>query len=341
MMDPELYQSHTVQFEGSGIPPARPSDPNAFQADRFLLVAPLWNEEGRHRVIIGAYRTETVPLPEDAKVCRVLVPDRVEVVETDNPFSDERGDPAWGILSAPRHFKKPVPTGPWHEVKYTLEEHDGILLIRPERTADDIFAAEADLPTRDGWVRIALTPGNWLVLLGWSKEFNLLTVDGKTVFRGRVPYNEVKYDLDGVSMVFWYCGYAIDLKGYKWFKDVFNSGTSRECWLMLHYIDNLVSSKSNKASTDILNFHPLLQYKIGILYGPGIILRINTRNPIIIEFKAPKPRDYIKYGYKEFYSDKYWSNSLSPLEVIVSQILYGVICPVITPPILLIHRRRR
>lgn len=75
------YLCHRYRYAGSGIPPARAPDPHEFQADKFLLVAPLWSEDGYYRAFIGAYRVGELPLPAEARVYRVLVPDRVEIVE--------------------------------------------------------------------------------------------------------------------------------------------------------------------------------------------------------------------------------------------------------------------
>ena len=76
------------------------------------------------------------------------------------------------------------------------------------------FAVETSLPARDGWARLALTPGNWIVALGWTMDFNVLTPNGRVMFRGRHPYDEVEYDLPGgVHLAFWLFRYALDLSG--------------------------------------------------------------------------------------------------------------------------------
>ncbi|MEO2088030.1 MAG: hypothetical protein ABGY75_00830, partial [Gemmataceae bacterium] len=94
-----------------------------------------------------------------------------------------------------------VTHAPWHEVRYSLQESGGLLRLRPEKTVGRTFVVEASLPAHGEWVRLALTPGNWIVALGLTMDFNVLTLDGRVLFRGRHPYDEVEYDLpDGVRL---------------------------------------------------------------------------------------------------------------------------------------------
>ena len=329
------YLCHRYRYAGSGIPPARAPDPHEFQADKFLLVAPLWSEDGYYRVVIGAYRVGELPLPAGARVHRVLVPDRVGIVEGDNPASRRARDPEYGILSAPEHLRKPVPEGPWREVKYSVMKRDGLVLVRPERVEGGVFAVEAGLPARDGWVRIALTPGSWLVLFGWSKDFNVLTTEGKVLLHGRAPYDTVRFQLDDVRLVIWYCGYMLDLERHAWFKEV--ASPINDSFSLYALPDDLP-----------LDFEPRRQYELGVLYGPGIIMRVTTDRPILLEFKAPRPGARVEYGRGGFYSKKYWAKSLSSLEIAISRILYGLICPItptallaiLLPPLLAAQRAR-
>ncbi len=140
--------------------------------DRFLLVAPLWREDDRYRVILGVYGAKELALPPGSVIHRVLVPRAVARVED-------------GVITR----------GPWREVRYSLRASGEFIQLQPEETMDGVFVVEAGLPTRDGWIRVALTPGHWLVALGWTLDFNLLTPDGKTLFQGRHPYDEVEYNL--------------------------------------------------------------------------------------------------------------------------------------------------
>ncbi|GEM_PF-3551528 len=128
--------------------------------DRFLLVAPLWREDDRYRVILGVYGAKELALPPGSVIHRVLVPRAVARVED-------------GVITR----------GPWREVRYSLRASGEFIQLQPEETMDGVFVVEAGLPARDGRIRIALTPGHWLVALGWALDFNLLTPDGKTIPR--------------------------------------------------------------------------------------------------------------------------------------------------------------
>ena len=158
-------------MRASAVTPLRPSPPypHDFQSDHFLLVVPLWSEDGYRRTIIAAYDVDRLPLPSNARVHRVLVPNRVETLDTPNPLYPEKlEDPNRGLLALPPRLKKSVREGPWREVGYRVERRGGIALLKPERVVSGVFAVEASLPEREGWVRIALTSGNRLVLFGWA-----------------------------------------------------------------------------------------------------------------------------------------------------------------------------
>jgi hypothetical protein len=161
-----------------------------------------------------------------------------------------------------------VARGPWREVRYSLQASGELLRLQPEETVDRTFAVEASLPSRDGWIRVALAPGNWIVALGWTMDFNVLTLDGRVLFRGRHPYDEVEYDLpDGVHLAFW-CGYyALDLRG------------------SLSPID----IPGEVGLTLPERFDPRWQYEHGVFYGYCTVLEVRTREPLILEFKAPEP----------------------------------------------------
>jgi hypothetical protein len=199
-----------------------------------------------------------------------------------------------------------------------------------------VFAVEVSLPEREGWVRIALTPGNWLVLFGWARDFNLLTTDDRVLFRGRAPYDEIQYDLDGVSIVFWYCGYALDLKGYPWFKDIFQGMT------IYRAIEELSTSKLYEELKkehhlrwvmEYFRLGPRVQYESGFLCGEGIIMRVSTKKPVLLEFKVLEyddPKCY--FGCHRFYSEDYlWrhTNRLSAM--------FAAILTMLNPGMLLLY----
>jgi len=323
-----------------------PPDPHAFQSDHFLLVVPLWSEDGYRRTIIAAYNVDGLPLPSNARVHRVLVPNRVETLDMPNPlYPEELEDPDEGILALPPRLRKPVPEGPWREVGYRVEQHDGITLLKPERVVSGVFAVEASLPEREGWVRIALTPGNWLVLLGWARDFNLLTTDDKVLFRGRAPYDEVQYDLGDVSIVFWYCGYALDLKGHPWYEEIFRSMT---IWDAAGRLKDRCSDYDS----------PRGQYELGFFLGQGIIIRVSTRKPVVLEFKtlkyALKYGDFMRYfGYRGFYTFTYWVRhsphgllkyvclAVLPTMVLLGMATYKLTAQLILPPLPIRGRSRR
>ncbi len=217
--------------------------------DRFLLVAPLWREGDHHRVILGAYGVDEVVLPRGATVHRVLIPSGVEW--------------KWTELC-----RQAVPQGPWREVRYSLRKSDGLLQLKPSKAVDNTFVVEASLPARGEWVRIALAPGDWLVALGWSMDFNVLTLDGKVLFRGRHPYDEVVYDLpDGVHLAFWVHWYGLDLSG-------------GERWTR---VPRLVAKGEVPSE-----FNPKWQYEHGLFYGYCTVLEVRTSKPLILEFRAPR-----------------------------------------------------
>jgi len=142
--------------------------------DRFLLVAPLWREDDHYRAVLGAYGVNELALPPGTQVYRVLAPRTVTRVEN-----------------------RVITRGPWREVRYSLQASGELLRLQPEETVNRTFVVEASLPAHDGWIRVALTPGHWIVALGWALDFNLLTLDGRVLFRGRAPYDEVEYELPG------------------------------------------------------------------------------------------------------------------------------------------------
>ena len=157
-----------------------------------------------------------------------------------------------------------VTHAPWREVQYSLQESNGLLRLRPEKTVGRTFAVEASLPAHGEWVRLALTPGNWIVALGWTMDFNVLTLDGKVLFRGRHPYDEVVYDLpDGVHLAFWVFWYALDLSG-RWGRE-WDWGTAPR------------------------RFDPRWQHEHGVFYGYCTVLEVRASKPLILEFKAPEP----------------------------------------------------
>ncbi len=265
--------------------------------DRFLLVAPLWREDDRYRVILGVYGARELVLPPGSVVYQVLVPSRVEWKRTDVP-------------------KQVFPEGPWSPVRFQLKVSDGLLQLKPSRTMGGVFVVEAGLPTRDGWIRIALTPGHWLVALGWTLDFNLLTMDGRVLFRGRAPYDKVEYDLpNGVHLAFW-CGfYALDLREH---------GTLSP--------DDVPGDVGLALP---VRFDPWWQYGHKLFYGHCIVLEVRTENPLIIEFPAPRPgTQIIKAGVIfQLVTDDYIRQHTHTL-------LWNILPNVPLPPLPLARRRR-
>jgi len=254
--------------------------------DRFLLVAPLWREGDHHRVILGAYGVDEVVLPRGATVHRVLIPSKVEWKRTER-------------------CRQAVPQGPWREVRYFLRESDGLLRLRPEETVDHTFVVEASLPARGEWARLILPPGSWLLALGWSKDFNVLTLDGRVLFRGRAPYDEVEYDLPGgVHLAFWVHWYGLDLSG-------------GEMWtrVPLLVIKDEVPSE----------FNPRWQYEHRLLYGYCTVLEVRTSKPLILEFRAPRQGEKLEspielVDRREFVTEEFvlshWSHGTLPIHVL-------------------------
>ncbi len=233
----------------------------------------------------------------------------------------------------------------WSSGRYRVEQHDGITLLKPERTVSGVFAVEVSLPEREGWVRIALTPGNWLVLFGWVRDFNLLTTDDKVLFRGRAPYDEVQYDLGDVSIVFWYCGCALDLKGHPWYEEIFRS------MIIWDAAGRLKDRCSDYDS-------PRGQYEHGFFLGQGIIIRVSTRKPVVLEFRtlkyALKYGDFMRYfGYRGFYTFTYWVRhsphgllkyvclAVLPTMVLFGMVTYKLAAQFIPPPLPIRGRRSR
>ncbi|WP_456484285.1 hypothetical protein [Methanopyrus kandleri] len=249
--------------------------------DRFLLVAPLWREGDHYRAILGVYGVGELALPRGAKVYRVLVPSRVE---WERPVY-------WQVVTY----------APWHEVQYSLQESDGLPRLRPEKTVDRTFVVEASLPAHGEWVRIVLTPGNWIVALGWTLDFNVLTLDGRVLFQGRHPYDEVEYDLpDGVYLAFWVFWYALDLGG-RWGRGLY--------WADVPW-----------------RFDPRWQYEHGVFYGYCTVLEVRASKPLILEFKAPEPGVPLESPVTlvlqeyEFVTRRYIDSHLTP------PIVPGVVC---------------
>ncbi len=251
--------------------------------DRFLLVAPLWREGDHHRVILGAYGVDEVVLPRGATVYRVLIPSKVEWKRTER-------------------CRQAVPQGPWREVRYSLRESDGLLHLKPSKAVDNTFVVEASLPARGEWVRVALAPGNWIVALGWTLDFNVLTLDGRVLFRGRHPYDEVEYDLPGgVHLAFWVHWYGLDL-----------SGEERWTRVPLLVIKDEVPSE----------FNPRWQYEHRLLYGYCTVLEVRTSKPLILEFRAPRQGEKLEsptelVDRREFVTEEFvrshWSHYVPPI----------------------------
>ncbi|WP_456484236.1 hypothetical protein [Methanopyrus kandleri] len=59
---------------------------------------------------------------------------------------------------------------------------------------------EEDRIRKEGWIGLALTPGRWPVLLGWTEDLDVRT-SCRTLFRG-TSYDEVEYELDGAELRF-------------------------------------------------------------------------------------------------------------------------------------------
>jgi hypothetical protein len=263
--------------------------------DRFLLVAPLWREGDHYRMILGVYGVDELALPRGARVYRVLVPSRVTWKRTE----------CWGQV---------ITYGPWREVRYSLQESGGLLRLRPEETVDHTFVVEAGLPARGEWVRVALAPGNWIVALGWTLDFNVLTLDGKVLFQGRHPYDEVEYDLPGgVHLAFWCGTYALDLHdGEKWASE------------------SVLGSMGAELPG---RFDPRWQYEHGLYYGYCIVLEVRSREPLILEFPAPRPGAPPISGPWKLVTRRYertHTHSPSPWRVLALPV----------PPVLLARKRR-
>ena len=153
------------------------------------------------------------------------------------------------------------------------------------------FAVETSLPARDGWARLALTPGNWIVALGWTMDFNVLTPNGRVLFRGRHPYDEVEYDLPGsVHLASWVFWYALDLGG-RWGRGLYWADVSRL-------------------------FDPRWQYEHGAFYGYCTVLEVRTEP--LMESKEPEPGAPLKppatlvLQEHEFITHRYVENHLKP-----------------------------
>jgi len=258
-----------------------PPDKREFQLGRLLLVAPLWREDEHYRVFLASYRIKELPMPPQTKVYRVLVPSGVKVKS------------GW--------LGRVVTRGPWREVQYSLSERGKWLVLKPSGD-NEVFVVEASLPARGEWVRLILPPGSWLLALGWSKDFNVLTLDGRVLFRGRAPYDEVEYDLGPVRLVFWYAWYLLNLSD----KDDYQ--------VKLKVAKGVVGSikYDHFGNTDFV-FDPRAQYEERAFYGPCTLLRLDAKIPVILEFKTPKPGaeafDYVGMAWEDargFYSRKYF-----------------------------------
>jgi hypothetical protein len=141
-----------------------------------------------------------------------------------------------------------------------LQKSNGLLWLKPSKAVNNTFAV-ASLPARGEWVRIVLTPGNWIVALGWTMDFNVLTLDGKVLFQGRHPYDRVEYDLPGgVHLAFWLFRYALDLSG-RWGRRLYWANVPRR-------------------------FDPRWQYEHGAFYGYCTVLEVRAGEPLIPEFKG-------------------------------------------------------
>jgi hypothetical protein len=220
--------------------------------DHFLLVAPLWREDDHYRVILGAYNVRKLALPRGVMVYRALVPNGVK----------------WGWVESRRQA---IPAGPWSPVRYSLRKSDGLLYLEPSRVIGRTFVVEASLPTRDGWIEVVLSPGSWVVALGWTLDFNVLTLDGEVLFRGRHPYDEVEYDLPGgVHLAFWCHLYALDL-----------SGDSEARW---RKVSRLLTGGDLPKT-----FQPKWQYERRLFYGYCTVIEVRTNEPLLLEFRAPRP----------------------------------------------------
>jgi len=220
--------------------------------DHFLLVAPLWRENDHYRVILGAYNVRELALPRGVMVYRALIPSGVK----------------WEWVESRRQA---IPAGPWSPVRYSLRESGGLLYLEPSRVIGRTFVVEASLPTRDGWIEIVLPPGSWVVALGWTLDFNVLTLDGKVLFRGRHPYDEVEYDLPGgVHLAFWCYLYALDLSG--------DSEARRR------RVSRLLPGGDLPKT-----FQPRWQYERRLFYGYCTVIEVRTNGPLLLEFRAPKP----------------------------------------------------
>jgi len=213
------------------------------------------------------YGVDELILPRGA-VYRVLVPSRAE------------RSARWQVVTY----------APWHT---PLQESGGLLHLKPSKAVDNTFVVEASLPARGEWVRVALAPGNWIVALGWTLDFNVLTLDGRVLFRGRHPYDEVEYDLPGgVHLASWVFWYALDLSG-RWGRGLYWADVPRR-------------------------FDPRWQYEHGASYGYCTVLEVRTGKPLIVEFKAPEPGTPLEppvtlvLQEHEFVTHRYVENHLKP-----------------------------
>ena len=258
-----------------------PPDGRKFLVGSLLLVAPLWRENEHYRVFLASYKIKELPLPSQARVYEVLVPSGVE----------------GGVVK-----------GPWREVQYSLSESEGWLTLKPSE-GSKAFVVEAGLPARDEWVRLVLPEGSWLLALGWSKDFNVLTPDGKVIFQGRAPYDEVEYDLGDVHLVLWYAWYLLNLSDKD--DDQVRVKIASYDWATKHWDDKALYYFGG--FVDFV-FDPRSQYEERAFYGPCTLLRLDAKVPVILEFKAPKPEaeafEYVGEAWDDkrgFYSLEYFN----------------------------------
>jgi len=263
--------------------------------DRFLLIAPLWREDDHYRVVLGVYGVGELALLQGTRVHRVLVPRTVTRVED-----------------------RVVARGPWREVRYSLQASGELLRLQPEENVDRTFVVEASLPARDGWVRVALASGNWIVALGWALDFHVLTLDGRVLFRGRAPYDEVEFERGPVRLVFWYAWYLLNLSDKDDYQVRMKIASYK--WVSEHW-----GSKPRHfgANVDFV-FDPSAQYEEQAFYGPCTLLRLDAKTPVILEFKTPKPGaeafDYVGeaeddargFYSHEYYEKHHWESHYKP-----------------------------